>query len=171
MTQRKKQNKKLFTSFIQICINWGDIFQNTQLFCFLLLFILNSSFHKNVPIGSGTVTTVRCNLVGVDVVLLKCVAVGSLWGLKCSSHANGSGSLPAAYKSWCRTPALCLLSCCHPSYHDDNGINLWSSERAPNKWVLIWVALVIVSFHSNRNPKTVLLKLDWLKFILCCLLI
>jgi len=61
-----------------------------------------------------------CNLVGLS-------------GLKCSSLASVSLSLPAARRSKCRTlsssPAPCLPAGCHASLHGDSGLNLWTVSQ------------------------------------------
>jgi hypothetical protein len=46
-----------------------------------------------------------------------------------------------------------LLRCCHASYHDDNGLNLWNCKPAPVNFFFFFfikVALVMVSLHSNK---------------------
>lgn len=162
MTQIKKSKQEINYWFYAHLHNFCGIFSKTHNYyiSFYYLYLTTwtntcGSLHKNGSIDSGTFTTTpcwcRCGIVEQN------VSLGGFWDLRCSSQANGSGSLPAACKSWCRISAPsstpCLFACCHPSYRDDNGINLWSCERAPIKCFPMWVAVVMVSLYSNRNPR------------------
>ena len=51
------------------------------------------------------------------------------------------------------SPAPCLSACCFVSCHDNNELNFWNCKPVPIKcFSLIRLAVVMVSFHSIRNP-------------------
>jgi hypothetical protein len=50
--------------------------------------------------------------------------------------------------------APCLPECGYASFHDENGQNFCKGKTVPNKmFAFVRVVLVMVSFHSNGNPK------------------
>jgi hypothetical protein len=78
-------------------------------------------------IGSGT--NKRCGLVGGS---------KSLWrwplkSYKCSSYTQVAVSLFLLLGNQdlelSAPPAPCRPTCCHPSHHDDNGLNLWHDSE------------------------------------------
>ena len=109
-------------------------------------------------LGLEEVTLVR----GVALLGEMCFCQGGLWSLCPSSTQYRIESPPSCLQkivSFClpldelsrTSPALCLPACCRASCHDGNGLNLWTCKPSRLNAVLIRVALVMVSFHSNRT--------------------
>lgn len=47
-----------------------------------------------------------------------------------------------------------LPACCHPSHHDENGLNLSNCKQAPREmFPFVRLALVMVSHHSNTTVR------------------
>jgi hypothetical protein len=125
------------------------------------------------PMGSGSIR--RRGLFGVGMTLLEEIhhCGGELWGPVFKLHPvwkRVSSSLPMkkmlSWLPWDKDTELsaplasCLPTCCHASYHYDNGLDLWNSKPAPTKCCpLRSVWRVLSKFYTGEDFRIALVDL------------
>lgn len=87
----------------------------------------------------------------------------SLWRQRCGIiYAQATPSMTAHFLlpadqdvelSFC-SPVSCLPACHQAAHYKDNGPKLWNCKPIPIKYFFVWVAMVRVFLHSNRNSET-----------------